>query len=79
VVSLDQRDVRVQLDRIDPATLAGKRDYVLLGVLLNTGRRRAEVNGKHCATSYLAAWGRPCCIGYMRSTAHSSAAYRTTP
>jgi integrase len=45
VVSLDQRDVRVQLDRIDPATLAGKRDYALLGLLLNTGRRRTEVNG----------------------------------
>jgi integrase len=44
-VSLDQREVRVQLDRIDRSTLAGKRDYALIGVLLNTGRRRAEVNG----------------------------------
>jgi integrase/recombinase XerC len=44
-VSLDQREVRVQLDQIDRTTLAGKRDYALIGVLLNTGRRRAEVNG----------------------------------
>jgi integrase len=44
-VSLDQHDVRTQLDRIDRSTLAGKRDYALIGVLLNTGRRRAEVTG----------------------------------
>jgi integrase len=49
-IALDQRDVRAHLERIDHSTLAGKRDYALLGVLLGTGRRRAEVNGMHWGT-----------------------------
>lgn len=44
-VSLDQHEVRAQLDWIDRSTLGGKRDYALIGVLLSTSRRRAEVNG----------------------------------
>lgn len=64
-VSLDQRDVRAQLDQIDRATLAGKRDYALLGVLLNTGRRRAEVNGMRWGALHLS--GQDVTIDFPRT------------
>jgi integrase len=42
--ALDRDALRAKLDQIDRSTLAGLRDYALIGVLLTTGRRRAEVN-----------------------------------
>lgn len=36
-------DVKRRLAAIDQSTLAGKRDYALLHIALNTGRRRAEL------------------------------------
>ena len=44
-VALEYTEVRRRLKRIDRATLAGKRDYALLAVALQTGRRVAELAG----------------------------------
>lgn len=43
VKTLDRDMLRAQLEQIDRSTLSGMRDYALVGVLLTTGRRRAEV------------------------------------
>jgi len=43
--ALDYGEVRARLARIDRATPIGARDYALLAVLLQTGRRAAEVGG----------------------------------
>jgi len=44
---LDPATVRQRMKAIDRADLAGKRDYALIGVLLHTGRRLAEVAALH--------------------------------
>jgi len=41
--ALDRDTLRTQLEQIDRTTLAGMRDYALIGVVLTTGRRRAEI------------------------------------
>jgi site-specific recombinase XerD len=41
--ALDPEDIAARLDAIDRETLKGARDYALLAVLLQTGRRLAEV------------------------------------
>jgi integrase len=43
--ALDPQTVRQQMAAIDRGTLAGKRDYALLAVALETGRRAAELAG----------------------------------
>lgn len=43
--SLDASHVMARMRAIDRSTLLGARDYALLGVLLQTGRRLAEVAG----------------------------------
>lgn len=45
---LSAKKVRTQLQDIDQTQLAGKRDFALLQVALNTGRRRAELAGLRC-------------------------------
>jgi len=70
-VSLDQREVRAQLDRIDRSTLAGKRDYALIGVLLNTGRRRAEVNGMRWGALHIS--GQEVTIDFPRTKGGNNA------
>lgn len=43
--SLDVEDLRHNLARIDRSDLAGQRDYALLAIYLQTGRRLSEVAG----------------------------------
>jgi integrase len=52
--ALESGELRQSLAAIDRTTLGGKRDYALLGVLLNTGRRRAEVNAMRWSAVQLA-------------------------
>src|SRR5207237_2853954 len=42
-VALESEDVRSCLASIDTSTSAGKRDYALLQMLLNTGRRVSDI------------------------------------
>jgi integrase len=52
--ALESGELRQCLAAIDRTTLRGQRDYALLGVLLNTGRRRAEVNAMRWSAVQLA-------------------------
>jgi len=54
VKALDRDTLRAQLEQIDRSTLAGLRDYALVGVLLTTGRRRAEVQAMRRQSLHIA-------------------------
>jgi len=51
---LDPAAVRQRMKAIDRMELAGKRDYALIGVLLHTGRRLAEVAALHWGSVHMA-------------------------
>ena len=51
---LDEREVQRQLKAIDRTTLAGARDYAMLALFLQTGRRLAEVGSLRWADVHLA-------------------------
>ena len=54
VKALDRDTLRAQLEQIDRSTLAGLRDYALIGVMLTTGRRRAEVQAMRWQSLHIA-------------------------
>jgi integrase len=65
VQALDRDSVRIQLAQIDRTTLIGLRDYVLVAMLLTTGRRRAEVQALRWADVHLA--GQEITIAFRRT------------
>lgn len=64
--ALDTDDVAERLAQIDRATLAGQRDYALLSVALNTGRRVAELAALEWRDVTLAAGRATICWRYCK-------------